>query len=242
MANRKSKDTTSEYDEVKDKPKTTETEINKMIEIANNFTLEKVAPNEKRQLISRDEAFAVITELGDIQGIEPHLAFMATCLLFAKGAANQGTPLTLEVIVVDPVTNEKTSVRKEDLIYAYRKTHRNPFVRRMAEAISTEISNFLEKKLVPGDLAKKIDARLMAKGEPPLTPQEKSWASSFCHGNMNLSNISSRLPQLLAEDYNLRFKSGPNNQKANPSGSKGQKGGQRPKGSKTLPLLKEGNK
>lgn len=184
-------------------------ELSKIMEDCLNVKLEKVAPKETRVLLSRTSALNIVKKLADTQGILPQSAWVAVCLLFGKGAANKGTPNSLDVTILDD--NRMINIRKDDLLYVYKAVEKNLFLRRMAEALAPDIAKFFLTHGLEGDLAKKINTRLANKGQPPLNPIEKAWCSSFCQGDDGTYVVSERLPVLLAEDYYQRFRA--NNKK-----------------------------
>ena len=165
------------------------------------FDLSKHAPKEKitRQWHSKEDIAIFLENLATTMGTVEAFAFAAIALLFNKGAANKGTPNTLSVEVGG------IEFPKNDLLYQYRKTFGTTYIRRLAESMSTDIGRFSQNKQIPGDLARRINNKLLQEGEPVLTPQEAAWASSFHQGNDDLASVSERMTSLLAEDYSLRF-------------------------------------
>ncbi len=137
-------------------------------------------------------------------GLKPSEANGAIYLLFLKGAANAGSPNNLQVTVVSD--GIPVDITKQDIGYAYQKVTKNPYLRRLAEALAKEISEYAESQGLSGDLAKKINNRLQANQQNLLTPKERAWASSFCQEIPGLENLASdRLPSLLSQDYQSRF-------------------------------------
>jgi hypothetical protein len=65
---------------------------------------------------------------------------------------------------------------------------------------------FAVKKGLDGDLADRLNNKLLAKEGSSFTQLERSWARSFSQKVVDLASHSSeRLTVLLAEDYNERF-------------------------------------
>jgi hypothetical protein len=82
----------------------------------------------------------------------------------------------------------------------------NKYLRRMAEAMAVQISQYAEKNGLYGDLGKRIQTRLRAATGESLTPKELAWCSSFCQDLPDLATFASeRVAKLLAEDYDSRF-------------------------------------
>jgi hypothetical protein len=127
-------------------------ELKNMFEAAEEIKLETVAPNEKKELISKARALTIIKNLADTLGCPPTLALVGVCLLFQKGAANKGTSNSLEVQVIGE-GGRLINITKNDLLYAYQKQKKNFFLRRLTETLSTEISSFYEKHGLNGDLS-----------------------------------------------------------------------------------------
>jgi len=173
---------------------TTELAINKA-----NLSIH--APKEKamRQWHSSEEIAIYMENMGVSFGLSPSQIFLAVVLLFNKGAANKGTPSTMSVEVFG------REISKNDMLYHYKRTFGTTYIRRLAESMSPEIGTFSQIHKIPGDLARRINVRLLQEGEPTLTVTEAAWASSFHQGNDNLSNISDRMAQMLAQDYSERF-------------------------------------
>lgn len=181
----------------------------------------EIAPLEMRaNTLTITEINNIIDTLAINHGIEKVSAFCAIILLFLKGAANNGAPNTMSVDVVDSISGP-TTISKYDIKYAYQRVTHNEFIRRLAESLAMEIGKYAEKNFLSGDIASKIDSRIMASKEEseriPLSARERAWASSFSQRLPNLSDLSSsRLPQLLAADYNERFSKKSKEKKSSP--------------------------
>jgi hypothetical protein len=199
-------------EDLKETQKAKEEELKNIFEKASQVSIDEIAPQEKKDILPRSSAFEIIESLALVVKCETTTATMAVCLLFAKGAANKGAPSSLKVILYEG-TN-KFEISKDDLLFVFKKHQKNPFLRRLAETLAGDISTLLQKHGLEGDLSKTINRRLIDKGQTPLNKEEKAWASSFCQGNAQVEEISQRLPGLLAEDFNLRFKDQP--QRRNP--------------------------
>lgn len=183
-------------------------ELEKVLVEANKIPISKVSPQETRkEWHTNSEIENIITQLGDTMGLRPPTAFIAIALLFLKGAANKGTPTTMSVMVHEE--GNQTEVTKSDLVYIYRKNHKNIHIRRLAESMAVLISRYAEAQGLSGDLAKKINISLLKKKEPTLTRKEAAWCSSFCQSNPKVEEVSERLAGLLSEDYLSRFQTKP---------------------------------
>lgn len=185
-------------------------DFSKLTELAMKVKVSDIAPTElKANLLSQEKITEIIVGLATSHGISEQDAFVAIILLFLKGAANNGAPNTMGVTIVDTDKNHLV-ITKNDLKYSYQRATGNEFIRRLAESLAEQIGKYAEKNFLIGDIAQKIDSRILINKEDkdriPLSQKEKAWASSFSQCLPNLSELSStRLPQLLAADYYERF-------------------------------------
>lgn len=180
--------------------------LEKLVSDADKYDLKKVAPAEveKKQWHTPIEINELMQELGTTMGISPQLGFIATVLLFNKGAANEGSPTTMSVAVFDET--DTVNITKNDLVYQYKKKYKVDYIRRLAESMSTIIGQYSESHNLSGDLARKINNKLAADKQPQLTRKEAAWTSSFHQNNPALATVSERMASLLAADYAERFK------------------------------------
>ena len=112
----------------------------------------------------------------------------------------------MSTIVTNPNNEKEYEITKNHVVLVCELGCKHKFIKRIATALAEEICTCAEAHELEGDLSKRIDKLLLAKGEPKLPPKEKAWANSFCQDLENLESFSSkRLPQLLAEDYTNRF-------------------------------------
>lgn len=187
--------------------------LENLIESTIKSDIKKVSPSQTSENLLPDKVVIDIVEtLSDTFGIKNNTVTMsAIFLLFLKGAANVGTPNTVEVEVVDD-DGTKTSIQKYDLLYAYQRITNNKYLRRLAETLATPIGKYAEANRLSGDLAEKINTKVLSKKavegeaqEPILSAKERAWCSSFGQNVPDLEKTSERLPRLLAEDYLSRF-------------------------------------
>lgn len=167
-----------------------------------NIPLIEVCPTAvKRKPLTDGEIRQIVERIRKIYDIPLPYALIAIYLLILKGAANTGTPTTFEIEISDP-DGRRFPISKNDLLVQYKSVTKNSFLRRLAESLAEDICRFAEKRNLSGDLANKINTKLIAKNEAPLTTKERAWCSSFCQNIVNFGSFSSdRLPILLAEDY-----------------------------------------
>lgn len=172
--------------------------FNKVLDEA---SVETVAPKVKQSIVTEETINKIFELLCSTFEMDLAPMIAGVCLLFLKGAASDGAPLSLSVEVLG------REITKRDLLYCYEMVTGNKYLRRMAEALAVEISQYAEKNGLSGDLGKRIQTRHRASTGESLTPKELAWCSSFCQDLPNLANFSSeRLAKLLAEDYDNRFK------------------------------------
>lgn len=186
-------------------------------EVNPNFTLDQieeqvqkvdikdVAPNVGAPPLDNEMIERIIARLAHRKYLTPVTAFCAIALLFLKGAASKTAPekMFVEVRAID---NQLMKVTKGELMQVYQEVTENRFIRRLAESLATQISNFAEKHNMKGDLAFNLETEEISDGKPPLTAKEQAWANSFCQHVQNLEQLASpRLRQLLNKDYQTRF-------------------------------------
>jgi hypothetical protein len=156
-------------------------ELKSIIQEASKIPVEAIAPKQKRmKWHNAHEKNIFIKAIAELRGITEPLAFAAIAMLFVKGAANKGTPASTEVELEHPEEKAKFKVTKNDLIYHYERLFGSNLIRRMAESMAEEISEYAQSQGLSGDLAKKINTRLIKNQLPILTREEAAWCSSFC--------------------------------------------------------------
>jgi hypothetical protein len=183
-----------------------------------------VAPNLGSPPLEREQIESVLARLAHRNYLKPITAFCAIALLFLKGAASKTAPdkMFVEVRAID---GSVSKVTKGDLMHmqVYYEVTQNRFIRRLAESLAVQISNFAERHNMKGDLAMNLEIEEISEGREPLTAKEQAWANSFCQHVQNLETLSSpRLRQLLNKDYQLRFERR-KNKKVNKESRKGQR-------------------
>lgn len=166
-----------------------------------NMNVMEMAPKYLKDTIPQKDIDKIIDLIAKDLNITPSIALMGIILLFLKGAANAGAPLSLSIELANGIT-----IQKKNLLAAYKYVTDNEYLRRLAETLAVKIGTFAEKQNLRGELANSIDLILKAQDGGTLTQKEAAWCSSFSQSIPNLSELSSeRLTKLLAEDYNKRF-------------------------------------
>lgn len=130
------------------------------------------------------------------------LIFSLIYLLFLKGAANRNSSGSLSASLV--IDGEEVRMTKDDLLSAYQSITRNIYLRRLAEFLASNISKFAEANGYSGDIFPKVNA-LLNRNEPPLTPAERAWCSSFNQKNEDCYRMFPRVATLLAMEYRYKF-------------------------------------
>lgn len=166
--------------------------------------VEEIAPNfRKKNILCNEQLEKIIQILSVNLEISQDKALIGTILLFLQGAASAGAPLTMSIDL-----GGGKFIEKRNIITACSGAAGHQYIRRIAEALAIEIGEFAYNNNLAGELAYRINSRLMAETGESLNEREMAFCSSFSQAIPNLSEISSeRLTRLLAEDYQKRFES-----------------------------------
>lgn len=179
--------------------------LDEIVQEAEKLDINQVAPKLGSPPLEKTQIENVLARLAHRNYLTPITAFCSIALLFLKGAASKTAPdrMFVEVRAID---GNLSKVTKGDLMQAYYEVTQNRFIRRLAESLAVQISNFAERHNMKGDLAMNLEIEEISEGREPLTAKEQAWANSFCQNVKNLETLSSaRLRQLLNKDYQLRF-------------------------------------
>jgi hypothetical protein len=157
----------------------------------------KTKPNE----ISSEMISDIVINIATKFKIPESTALKAIFILLLRGAANIPTPGNLKARILN-TKGEEIIIRKDDLMYEYRFATGNNFLRRLADTMASEISQFAEKNELDGEIAQKINNLVLREGDAPLSLIERAWCSSFNQNNPDLSNNENtkRVAILLAKD------------------------------------------
>jgi hypothetical protein len=149
---------------------------------------------------------------------DPDMAMIAASELFRKGAANTSAPDTMEIKIVD-IQKKVVTITRYDVSMALFSITGNKKVRNLAEAMAPQIlkANLACAERSPfanlkGDLANRINKKLLAKEKPLLTRKEEICCFTYAQWIPNLDELpsSDRLRGLLEEDLLQRRKTGKN--------------------------------
>lgn len=196
-------------------------DFDQVVKQANQLPVSTISPELAKETITEEQRAQFIKSVADTHGISDAEAFIAISLLFLKGACNAAAPKTMSVDIYSPESGsgKPVSITKYDIEYACHLTTGNIFLRRFAQAMAPQISNYAEINNLNGDLAIRLNNLALSKGGTPLTTKEKAWASSFCQNSPELSaQAGDRLVELLAEDFQKRFGGKQSKKKTGPSG------------------------
>lgn len=190
--------------EVDQEIETKEAEFDKILHEAESQDIQTnlVTGTVKETKITKQTVVRIIDMIAYNTGLQHKYVLQLVFILFLKGAANFGAPLKLTAELETP--EGKISLQKKELMYAYETVTKNPYLRRMAEFLATNISHFAEKNKINGDLFNKINLLITTKDEP-LTQQERAWCSSFNQKNPDCLEKHQRVYTLLSVEYNLKF-------------------------------------
>lgn len=163
--------------------------------------LQTIAPEFKKGVLTDEQTESIIDQIAASVGTTKVNALTGTICLFLKGAASNGTPQNLEVVLSDGKI-----LAKRNVLGAYVSTCGNQYLRRLAEKLAIEIGEFAEAHGLNGELAPRINTILKAETGEILSLKEAAWCSSFSQNIPDLAQRSSeRVVKSLAEDYRKRF-------------------------------------
>jgi hypothetical protein len=170
--------------------------------------------NEKT--VSKEQLKQVIDRLKKTKEISFNTAMLSTATLIRRGASSAGAADTMQVEVKCPETNISTAVSRYDLGMALHAITGHRTIRKLAEALAPEMLSANIKLIetnpmldLKGDLANKINSKLMLKKEDPLTRKEEICCCTYAQWLPNLNEFaeSKRLKALLEEDLLSRRRS-----------------------------------
>lgn len=182
----------------------------------NQFSLEQVCldalkvPKEtfttrEKTTLPESQVVDIIQRFANHFDISPPEAYSAIAVLMLKGASNANAPgsMSIEMKTSD---GRLLTIQKHDILTIYRRVTDNDHIRRLAETLGVEISEYALANKLDGDLAKSFNNKILAKGDQaPLTPTERAWSNSFLQDNPKVSEVAPRIAQLLIIDYVSRF-------------------------------------
>jgi hypothetical protein len=190
----------------------TEEAFSRFSQLAKEINVEVL--NGKQEISIKKHSLQLLTHLQERHGFEHHISLALIYALFLKGAANKGAHENLEATL--RYNNENISLSKRELLSAYKFVSGNPHLRRLAEFLATEISEYGAAHKEPGDLFNKTQL-LLKPEDSPLNIEERAWCSSFNRHNPDCADRYPRVSRLLTEEYNRKFKYGASVRQTNES-------------------------
>jgi hypothetical protein len=182
-----------------------EKSLDKLAQEVEGIQIENIIP-PKKTTVSKKDIIGIIERISRVYNIPESTALISIYLLILVGAAISATPVSLSVTVKN-AKGHNIEVDKLQLLTAYKQITGNSYLRRLAETLADDISKFAEKHNIKGDLANKMNNKLLAEGKTVLSTRQMAWCSSFNQDNPTLNSNSELVivAQLLAEDYKKRF-------------------------------------
>lgn len=178
------------------------------------FPVEHIKTGAYTKELSDTELNSLVEHVRTTYGISDRIALNAVCELIRRGCAAKGTPASFSVEVYCPDEQVVTAVVKRDVERAVELICKGKInLRNLAQTLAPIIVRTgLRRKMVnpsvdmSGDLAKKINNRLLVRKEKPLSEFEKIGCASYAQSIPDLDKMcsSDRLSHLLAEDLELR--------------------------------------
>ena len=187
------------------------------------FPVDNIKIGEFKKEVSEEELTQIVEHVRTGYGISNRTALNAVCELIRRGGAAKGTPANYSVEVFCPdekvpaVVVKKDVERAVELICKNKRTLRNLAQTLAPLIVRTGLKRYMINPTldVSGDLAKKINNRLLVRKEKPLSDFEKIGCASYaqCIPDLDKMCASDRLAHLLAEDLELRSNKGANTNK-----------------------------
>lgn len=174
-----------------------------------------IPKSESSKKVSLAQASSIMERIARIKDISKKTATLAVVELFRKGAANAGAPDSMEVEVRCPITGVTTSITRYDVVMALQSVTDHKTLRKLAETLAPQMLDanlqliqqnpLMDRK---GDLANRINRKLVLRKEDPLTRKEEVCCATYAQWMPNLNELaeSTRLKALLDEDLNARRK------------------------------------
>jgi len=190
-------------------------EVNEWVQKMNQVPLTNVkgAGSTQENRCTPKEIDAVVAATVSLFGIHESTALTAISEMVRRGGANVSTPDSFNVELRCPVQNFLAVISKGEIAQLVGRLANGKNMRNLAEGMAEAIVVFgvnLVRRQPgvdrPGDLAKKIDNRLIYEKQPPLTPTERVGCASYAQWLPHLDQLvdSDRLKGLLAKDLELR--------------------------------------
>lgn len=164
---------------------------------------------ESPKEVSFIQADAVINRVAMTHSVSKKTASIAIVSLMRKGIANAGATDKISVQVKCMDTGTETVINRYDIGMALQAIVGHNNIRKFAEAIAPNVIKVDVKRVqenpqlnLKGDLANKINRKLIARKEPTLTRVEEVCCATYSQWIPNLNEYASstRLKALLEQD------------------------------------------
>lgn len=179
-----------------------------------SFPSEHLRVAESTKEIDPEVQTQIMSTVASTYGIGYYTAINAVCEMVRRGGHANGVPGSFSVEVFCPYTRTVTDVTKRDVVRILEvRTQGRRSLRNLAQSLAPKIvtaglhrQNADPRLDMSGDLARKINSRLLVRKEPPLTRSERVGCASYAQEVPNLDALcgSDRLVRLLTEDLQLR--------------------------------------
>lgn len=175
--------------------------------------LEETIVITPKSLIPFDQISSIVKKLADFKDIHTKTSFLAIGELFRRGGSAANASPILSVEVNCTITKTKCVISKADVQNTMQTVLGHQNTRKLAESMAPYlISINLEKSLqgsksnLKGDLANRLNKKLLKEGQEPLNPYEEICACSYAQWIPDLNSYTSgnRLNQLLQADLEER--------------------------------------
>lgn len=200
-----------------------------------NFS--QVIAKKESVKISKEDITKVVKKIADLKDIGFHAAWLGTSELFRRGGANAGASNIMSVEVFCPEKGKRCYIAKLKVSKSLEMVTGIRNIRKLAEAMAPDILQTNLKKFsnktgedLKGDLATKMNKKLISKGHEPLTDFEAICACTYAQWipNLNTYACSGRLKALLEDDLDSKQKSLPKKNQTKSSNKKVTKGPTQP--------------
>jgi len=186
-----------------------------LIETLSKYETDIVITKDHSKTVPKDKIGEIMQRIANFKDIDSSTASIGTAALFRRGAANAGAADTMSIDIKCPIQNSVVEINRYDIIMALNSVVGHKNIRKLAESMAPEMieSNLLLLKKNPlldlkGDLANRINRKLMLRKEESLTRKEEICCCTYTQWMPNLNELaeSTRLRFLLEEDLNARRK------------------------------------
>lgn len=186
-----------------------------LMDVYKQFPIDHIEDVQKEvATLTENEFINTSYILSTSEGIAQETAVMGMAELIRRGGANKNTPLNFCINIRCPEQNYNVPIIKQRVLTSLKAATQNKkTLRALANYMAPQIIEMGLSSLeqyptrdFSGDLARKINTRLIFRKEAPLTKKERVGCASYAQYIPNLDELtgSNRLSSLLAEDLQIR--------------------------------------